>query len=333
MNPRPPSESLAVAVVVASTDAHPGLEAHLARFAAEAGPRGEVILVDSSGGASAEGVVARFANVRLLRRPAGRLAPALWRDGLLATEAPLVAFTTSRMLPGPGWLAALAGRLRSAGAAGVGGPIAAGGRLSATDRAVALLRYAAYFPPLPDASRVEPPGENALYRRDRLSEVEAAWADGFWEAEVHRALRGRGHSLVMAVADPAVVTFEGGVGLAAMIRQRLAHARRYGAGRSAGLGVGARLGRVAAAPLVPPLLAGRIVAALRARGMGLGTWLTSAPGLAVLASAWAVGEAVGTWRGRPDSTAPHGSSSVDEMIDLFSTRTGKVGAWTAKGRR
>ena len=122
---------------------------------------------------------------------------------------------------------------------------------------MALLRYSGYFPPLPDRPRgSSPPGDNALYRRDRLMEVESSWADGFWEVEVHRALRDRGE--ILAMAEDAVVTFEGGVGLSSMIRQRWAHARRYGAGRSKGLGTMARLARVAACPMVPPLLLGRI---------------------------------------------------------------------------
>lgn len=96
------------------------------------------------------------------------------------------------------------------------------------------------------------------------------------------------------MAGSAVLTYEGGIGLASMVRQRLAHARRYGAGRSKGLGTPARLARVAVSPLVPPLLCGRIVAALRARKMPLTPWLRAWPGLVTLASAWAIGEAVGT---------------------------------------
>jgi hypothetical protein len=105
------------------------------------------------------------------------------------------------------------------------------------------------------------------------------------------------------MAEEAVVTFEGGVGLASMIRQRWAHARRYGAGRSIDLGTVARLTRALACPIVPPLLLARIIAALRTRGMVARPWLPALPALAVLASAWALGEAVGTWRG-PNGDGP-----------------------------
>ena len=291
---RPSADSLAI-IVALTEPATPHLATSLARFADEAGPFGKVLLVDASGSMEGIGLARRLANVRVIPRPVGRLAPLLWRDGLLATDAELVAFTTSQMTPRTGWLEALKARLRETRAAGVGGPIEPGSNLSTTDRAVALLRYANYFPPLPDPSRVEPPGDNSLYLRDRLKEVESAWLDGFWEVGVHQALRDRGY--VLAMAETAVVTFEGGVSLASMLRQRMRHARRYGAGRSKGLGTMARLARVATCPLVPPLLCGRIFKALRARRMALIPRLASLPKLGLLASAWAIGEAIGTWSG------------------------------------
>ena len=289
---RSPDESLAV--VVALTDpAIPHLGASLARVAQEAGPLGEVLLIDASGRLEATELAERFANVRVITRPVGRLAPSLWRDGLLATDADLVALTTAQMVPRRGWLDGLKARMEETGAAGVGGPIEPGPRLGATDQAVALLRYANYFPAPPGPSQIDPPGDNALYRRDRLMDVESSWLDGFWEVEVHEALRERGESLAMS--DRAVVTFLGGVGLATMAHQRFRHARRYAVGRSAGLGTMTRLARVVAAPLVPPLLGWRIFRALRARGASLAPWLPALLPMAWLASAWAIGEGVGTW--------------------------------------
>ncbi len=285
----PPTEP--IDVIVAATHAHEGLAASLDRFVAEAGPLGRVVVASPDEAPSAT----PHPSVRWVRSRQCRLAPELWRDGLLTSEAPLVAFSTSQMTPSAGWLSALLATLRESGAAGVGGPIEPALGLSATDRAVALLRYSAYFPPLPDLGRGSPPGENALYRRDRLLEVESSWADGFWEVEVQRALVARGHGLAMGRS--AVVAFGGGTGLASMARQRFAHARRYGRSRSSGLGLGRRLLRAASAPLVPPLLFARIARALQARGMAARPWLPALPALAALASAWAVGEASGALEG------------------------------------
>ncbi|WP_435008091.1 glycosyltransferase [Tundrisphaera lichenicola] len=302
-----------VAVVLARTHPTPDLEASLARFAEEVGPMGEILLVDSSGGDLPE----LAPNVRLIRGIRGRLAPELWRDGLLASKAPLVAFSTVQMIPRRGWLASLMERLVSTGAAGVGGPIEPGPDLSATDRAVALLRYSGYFPPLPDPSTIEPPGENALYRRDRLEQVGSSWLDGFWEAEVHRSLRDRGETLAMA--DGAIAHFFGGVGPGSMARQRWSHARRYGADRSKSMDGLSRLLRIAACPMVPPVLTARSISRLRIRGMRLVPWISSIPILAALSTAWAMGEAVGICRfGTGETPANPGHAPAGPLAEVGS---------------
>ena len=281
-----------LAIVVALTDPGlPHLGEGLARFSEEAGPSGEVLLLDASSTPDAQTLAGRFANVRVISRPPRRLAPRLWRDGLLATDADLVALTTATMVPSPGWLAALRDQLETTVAAGVGGPIEPGPGLSPTDRAVALLRYSSYFPRSTTPS-FDPPGDNALYRRAALIEVEAAWLDGFWEVDVHRALLAQGHTL--ATAEEAVVSFRGGVGLGAMARQRFQHARVYGASRAQGLHPAARWARATTSPLVPPLLAARAIRNLRSGGRPLAPWLPAVPEFIGLASSWAVGEAIGT---------------------------------------
>lgn len=282
-----------VVVVVAATDARGTVAACLDRLVAEVAGRGAAVVVDASRDGTADLVASRSPDLRVLRRSPGRLVPELWRDGLDATTAPLVAFTTAQMVPRPGWLAALLATLEATGAAAVGGPIAPSATLDAIGRATFLQRFARALPPL--AGPIEPPGDNALYRRDRLAGLEPLWADGFWEVPILRALRDRGEATAMAPG--AVVEFVGGAGLGPTLAQRLRHARRFGAARSRGDGLARRLARTAAAPLVPPLLVARAVAALRRRRLPLAPWAAAAPGLALLASAWAAGELAGTWTG------------------------------------
>lgn len=288
-----------VAVVVASINASTTAAACLSRFRDETKGRGEVILVDASDDGTAAMIERDFADVRLIRKTTGALAPDLWRDGLEATDAPLVAFTTAAMVPTPGWLDALLTRLDATGAAAVGGPIEPSERLSPTDRAVYLLRYVNYLRPLGDP---EPPGDNALYSRDRLTGLEDVIARGFWETEIHRRLVAKGETLAMA--SGAAVTFHGGGRFSTALQQRHRHARHYGATRANRMGSPERLARAAAFPLVPMVLTRRIVSALRARGRAFGPWLPALPGLSLLMAAWAAGEATGTWRGfAPDARA------------------------------
>ncbi|MBX6314537.1 MAG: glycosyltransferase, partial [Isosphaeraceae bacterium] len=248
-----------IVVVVAAIDARATVQASLAAFLAETADRGEVVLVDASRDGTADEALARFPELRVLRRPPGSLAPELWRDGLEATRASLVAFSTAQMVPRPGWLRALLDRLDASRAAAVGGAIAPGGDLAPVDRALYLLRYANYLPPVPAFAAFDPPGDNALYRRDRLRGLEPCWRQGFWEVEIHRQLRQRGERL--ATAPEAIIEYRGGCRLAPALAQRHAHGRRYGAGRSSGRGWGYRLTRSAAAPAVPAVLLGRILRA------------------------------------------------------------------------
>ena len=302
---RPRPEPVEVAVVVAAIDARATLEASLRRFLDEVGPRGELILADASTDGTADEAARRFPSARIIRRPPGTLAPELWRDGLLATEAPLVALSTAAMIPGPGWLAALKDRLETTGAVGVGGPIEPGPGLSAFDRAVYLHRYLRYLPPLDGGT--EPPGDNALYRRDDLLELADAWPTGFWEVAVQRRLREWGRRLEMA--EGASVAFGGGSRLASTLARRVIHARRYAADRANDWGMVERLARLAALPVVPALLAARIARTLRMRRPPIGPWLPALPMLALLLGAWTVGEAMGMIRpGRPRPEAGSGSA-------------------------
>jgi hypothetical protein len=295
-----------VAIIVAMTErATTDFPVRLARFSEEAGPNGEVFVIDSSGALSAEWVASKFPNVRVLYRPVGQLTPQLWRDGLVKTEATYVAFSTAQMLICQGWRVALIERLLEKDAVCVGGPIVPSRWLSGVDSAVALLRYSRYFPPLPSKKELEPPGDNSLYRRDRLKEVERLWIDGFWEVEVNKALRKRGGMLVMTAKG--IATFVGGSRLATITGQRLRHARRYGAFRSKSSNAFQQVFRVLTSPLVPPLLCFRVFGRLVSRRMSVFRWIPAVPSLIVMACAWAAGEAIGTCADQnaiPDDPGP-----------------------------
>jgi hypothetical protein len=264
---------LPMAVVLASVDPAAHAHGHIERWRRELREDDELIVVDG---------------------PPGRLAPELWREGLEATDRPVVGFSTTAMCPASGWRQAMLERLESTGAAVVGGSI----RPQADDpvsKAIFLLRYINYLPPLIDPARAEPPGDNAVYRRDRLEGLESLWKEGFWEVEIHRALRARGERTAMA--DEGVVEHHGEGRLFRLIPNRYAHARRYGASRARALGPLQRLMRIAAAPLVPLVLLGRIALGLRSRGQSLVPWLPALPALLALLAAWSLGEARGIGTG------------------------------------
>jgi hypothetical protein len=282
--------SARVAVILASCGRGRVFEASVAGFLREVGGLGDVILVTTADGAAALGMAA--ANVRVVPS-SGRLVPELWRDGLRVVDADRVAFSTTQMVPRAGWLCALMDRMDESEAWGVGGAIAAGTNLGPIDLAVYIQRHLRYCPGYRLPAR--PSGENALYRRDRLVEVEDAWSRGFWEAEVQGRLDGRGAT--WASEPRGIVDYAGTNRLREIAGQRVAHARRFGAVRMAGRGRAERWARVLAAPLVPPVLLGRAARGLLRRRMNPGPWLKAVPSFLVIASAWSIGEAIGALGG------------------------------------
>jgi len=314
-----------VDVIVAATDARGTVLAGLDRFLDEVRGRGEVTLVDASADGTAVLAARVFPGLRVIRREPGALAPELWRDGLRATTAPLVAFSTAALVPCVGWLDALLGVLDRDDASAVGGPIVPGAGLDAAGRAVYLQRYSQYLPKPAGIGPTDPPGDNALYRRDRLAGLDALIADGFWECEVNRRLRARGGRT--ATAPDAVACYAGGVGLGAAVRQRYLHGRRFGAQRATAGSPAVRRLRSAATPLVPAVMLGRIVRSLRSAGEPLRPWLPALPALGALLVAWAAGEAVGLRAGgRRGRGAPTGSFAgpVDKR---------RLGSWGFEGTR
>jgi hypothetical protein len=292
-----------VAIIVASVDALATVAESLGGFLREAGTLGDVLLVDASRDGTAEEASRRFPEVKVLRRPPGCLVPELWRDGLLAAPgARYIAFSTAQMVPRPGWLPALFNSLGEEGAA-TGGPIAPGGSLGAFDSAVALHRYGAYWPPLSGPRRPEPPGDNALYRRDALDGLSPVWQRGFWEVEVHRALRAQGRAI--GWSDRAVVEYRGGDRIRPTLSRRFSHARRYGSGRARGRGLGYRLTRTILAPTIPALLGFRAIRSLRKHPEAGRSMAATLPALVPILTAWAIGEAIGSWVDPTDVRAPN----------------------------
>ena len=199
--------------------------------------------------------------------------------------------TTSTCIPSPGWLAAIDAAHRGNNVA-VGGTIDIAPDATLVDRAVHLVRYTSYLPPLDAADVEEIAGDNGTYRRVALADLLPAIArDGFWEPEIHRILRDRGGRLGL---DPAIrVSFSGAGSIRAFSRQRYRHGRVFGRARA---GAASPLGRVAlaaSAPLVPGVMLMRALRRLRRIGRLDGRACLAAPLAAWFFTCWAAGEAAG----------------------------------------
>ena len=287
-----PASTHALTVVVACIDARRTVAACLRSIASACnGLDAEVVVVDASTDGTAEVVRQAGVPVRLMGKQSGTLTPALWAAGLAVARGQVVAFTIGQCRVGAGWAGALLAGLES-GATGAGGAITLADEAGPVDWALFYLRYSAF---LGAGERgveqaVEIPGDNAAYRRDALQRHESSFADGFWEVDFHRRLRSEGARLVFVPGAEA--HFGPAAALLSLARQRFLHGRHSGSWRVT-TGVRSSWQAVAAAPLVPFLLAFRIARRVLPRRADRMRFLSSLPALFLLASAWAAGEAWG----------------------------------------
>jgi hypothetical protein len=274
-----------LSIVVGSNGAPGSVEACLGALAGQV-EGAEVIVCEPA--PSPPEVQGAFPFARFLDRP-GALVPELWRDGIDASSAGLVALTISPMRPAADWVERLRERLAEDEV--VAGAIEPGDGLRTVDWAEYFCRYARDMLPFARHENPEIPGDNCAYRRELLERTRALYRDGFWEPEVNRALRAQG---VRLWHDPAVVVRHGrSAGLSAFLRQRLEHGRAYGRQRGARFGGARNVVGVALAFAVPFVLVRRTVREVASRGRLRGRLLVSLPLLFLFDAAWAAGEALG----------------------------------------
>lgn len=287
MSPRPAMSIVVAAVNTAETLA-PWLEAVRPQLAHH---DVEVLIAAAADDRDARATAAD-SRVRIVRGEAGALVPALWGTALLEAEGDIVAVTITACLPAGDWLDAIAAAYREAPADGIGGVIdyAPGGSL--TDRALHLVRYTPYLPPLAAGPVTEIAGDNGTYTRAALMRWrERVARDGFWESEFNRHIRARGGVLRV---DPRIrVTHTRSYSYASFARQRFRHGRIFGRSRRRTMSAPARLARVFLSVAVPPAMLARALRTVAARGRLDARTVLASPIAARFFWSWAIGEAAG----------------------------------------
>jgi len=280
-----PEISIVVAAVNTAATLGPWLDAigpQLARH------RVEVLLAAAADDAAA----VERAGVRIIRGPAGALVPALWGLALLEASGPVVAVTITPCVPASDWLDAIAAAYRESPADGIGGVIDWSPSNSLVDRALHLVRYTPYLPPVTAGPVNEIAGDNGTYTRPALSEWHAEIAkSGFWESEFNRHIRARGG---VVRVDPRIrVTHTHSYGFGSFSRQRFRHGRLFGRARRAGFGPPGRFVKAALAPTVPFLMLARALRTCAARGRLDSHTVLAVPLAGWFFCCWAAGEAAG----------------------------------------
>jgi len=282
-----------VSVVVASFSGETVLRHCLESLEPQAA-EAEVIVatdVEASGIARLE---ARYPRFRFVRAPRGTPVFRLRSLGLDQARGRLVVLTEDHCTAAPGWLDALRAD-RERGHPVVGGPVDNGLPERASDWALYLCEYAAQMPPLRDGPAAALSGVNVAYEHDLLTACRAVWQDGFYENEVHDALRASGHRLHRS-GSACVSTH-----LSLPLREAAAHlfrgGRRFGGYRRGRSPAAVRALLPVAALALPALLTLRVVRVVAVRRpRRLGAAVKALGYVVALNSAWAAGEAVGYLR-------------------------------------
>jgi glycosyltransferase involved in cell wall biosynthesis len=258
--------------------------------------RSEIIVVDASTDETASLVRQYFPQIRLISLPPGTLTPILWSTGIAAARGSHIATTTGHCAVPPAWARELMAALDSA-AAGAGGPIRLRSEASLVDQAVYFLRYSAFLPNAESAVAKVPEiaGDNAMYARSVFDENPSALTRGFWEVEIHSALRETGSFLLMV--PRASIEFGDSFPLGLITRHRFLHGKHYGAWRVS-RHLASVLRVVVAAPVVPLVLLFRIARRVLRNGSHRLGFALASPIILWLAAAWAAGEAVGALQSR-----------------------------------
>lgn len=289
-----------VSVVVASFSGEAALGHCLESLIAQT-PVPEVIVSTDLDRESVDRLSALHPRARFLRGEPGTSAFRLRARGVAEARGGLVALTEDHCTAAPGWLPALQAA-HTAGQVVVGGVVENGRAGSPFERALYWCEYAGQMPPLPEGPAGLLSGVNVGYDRAALLACRPVWEDSFYESEVHAALRKAGHTLHRAAR--AVVTSHLAFTFAGARAHLFRGGLRFGRERLARSSPATRLLLCLAAPAVPAVLLGRVVAAVVSRRpREIGHLVVALPHAACLVGAWAAGEALGYWGsiGRPST--------------------------------
>ena len=228
------------------------------------------------------------------------------RRGIAVASRDVVALLEDTSWPGPDWCAAVRSAFSDVETAAAGGPVRIAATLPSRCQALGWSEYGAFAPhhilrqgqngSNPDApivaSRV--PGNNMAFRRAELIEALRGEVNGLFEGSVCTRIMASGHRVVLQ--PRMLVTYSACDQHNAALSTRLHHGRIYAGMRNRGQTQLSRLVHVAKAVLLPIVLTARTMVAMT----GSGSLMTRLPvlfWLALMQSAWALGEAIGALTG------------------------------------
>jgi hypothetical protein len=277
-----------LSIVVASVNGFPYLGRCLDALGRRA-PGAEIVVADWTDEETRVEVRQRWPQVRLLSFDEQQTIPELRAAGVSAATAPNVALIEDHCLVSEHWVE-LHVEAHRAGHAVVGGPIRNAATKRVRDWAAFFCEYSAVMEPMPRGAVPALPGMNVSYDRSALGAIEDLLRAGRWETWLHARLKERGFAL--HCEPEAVVDHDKDFELGEFFSQRYHYSRSYAGMRNGDLGRRRWLYLVGT-PLLPPLLYGRMAAAVFGRRCHRVSFLAATPLILAYVTTWAFGEAVG----------------------------------------
>jgi glycosyl transferase family 2 len=284
-----------VSVVIASVSGLPAIAECLDALTRQEGHVAtEILVVDRCGEATRRALRGRFPSVQVVAAEPGTSVPALRALGMARARGRMIAILEDHCNVERGWLQAIA-RQREAGALVVGGAVENGSVERTVDWAAFFCEYARFMPPVPRGVVREITGNNSVYDRGLLERLGPEARAEVWESFLHDRMRVLG---VPFQSDPdLVVIHKKSFGYLRFLAQRYHYSRSFAGMRLRGSPWWKRMGYACATPLLPPLLMGRMAAAVARKRRHGARFVQAAPVLATFLVSWAWGEAVGALLG------------------------------------
>ncbi|QOY90848.1 glycosyltransferase [Paludibaculum fermentans] len=211
-------------------------------------------------------------------------------QGLKAARGEVIALVQDWGAPAPDWCDQVLEAHRLPHAA-IGGAVE-NRHHNVFNWAVFLLDFGRYQLPLPEGPANYLTDVNTGYKRAALEEVRHLWTDRYNEVTVNWELLRRGHTLWQT---PRILVYQdrGPIDVQAMMSERFAWGRIFGAARAHWVSSWMRWVYILAVPLITPLLVLRPGIRAVRTGRGFFTWLRCMPAMLLFATPWCLGEAWG----------------------------------------
>jgi hypothetical protein len=264
----------------------------------------EVIIADRRNDNISVEIAREYPEVKLISCEEDTTLPQLLTLALWHATGEFVVVTEDHCVPRADWFSNICDAFERAPSqtVAVGGCVENGLPHTNFDWATFLCEYCHFLYPVPEGETEVLAGVNIAYRKTVLDELpEGALNSGFWETNVHPALRKRGYTLYSS--NDIMVYHRKNFSLKLFVTQRFQYSRHYAGTRFERDQLAVRVMAALFCPLLPALLLLRMMSSICKKRRMYSEFIFALPYLVIFVSIWAFGEFWGYLFGAGDTLA------------------------------